>query len=483
MSAELVDLSRPGRYHVVGVGGPGMSAIALVLAEMGHHVSGSDLRQLPVLERLAAAGIEVHVGHQREVVHGVDAITFSSAIPQHNIELDEARRRGVRSLRRAEMLASICAQARSIGVAGTHGKTTTTSMLTLVLIEAQRRPSFIVGGDVTDLGTGAHWSGGEVLVVEVDESDGTHLALPLSGTILTNVDVDHLDHFGTVEALEASFGTYLDGIAGPRVLCFDDPGCVRLAQGRSVIGYGAVEDDHADHPVWPHGPSVWARSLRADKGVFTFDVFVRPHANAPVERLGAVTLPLRGVHNVRNACAVIAMALALDVPFEHIAAALARFGGVERRFDVRGQHGGATLVDDYAHLPAEIDAVLRAARSSGDDWQRVVAVFQPNRYHRMAVMSPAYADAFTAADLVVLTEIYASGTTPLPGVTGKLVVDAVCEAHPEQRVVWLPRRDDVIEYLARELRAGDLCISMGCGDVASLPGEVLQRRQELESLR
>lgn len=483
MSGDLVDLSRPGRYHVVGVGGPGMSAIALVLAEMGHQVSGSDVRHLPVLERLAAAGVEVHVGHRRDVVHGVDAVTFSSAIPQQNIELDEARVCGVRSLRRAQMLASICAQGRSIGVAGTHGKTTTTSMLTLVLVEAQRRPSFIVGGDVTDLGTGAHWSGGEVLVVEVDESDGTHLALPLEGTILTNVDVDHLDHFGTVEALEASFGTYLDSIDGPRVLCFDDPGCVRLAQGRSVIGYGAVEDDDADHPDWQFGPSVWARSLSADKGVFTFTVWNRPHPDAPAEAMGVVTLPLRGVHNVRNACAVIAMARALDVPFEHIAAGLARFGGVERRFDVRGEHGGATFVDDYAHLPAEIDAVLRAARGSGDDWQRIVAVFQPNRYHRMAVMSPDYADAFTAADLVVLTDIYASGTTPIPGVTGKLVVNAVCEAHPEHRVVWIPRRDDLVEYLARELRAGDLCISMGCGDVASLPSEVLERRVELESLR
>lgn len=483
MSHHLIDLSEPGSFHVVGVGGPGMSAIALVLAEMGHRVSGTDLRALPVLDRLAAAGVQVHIGHDRMLVHGVDAVTASSAIPAHNIELDEARQRGTPSLTRAAMLAAICRRARSIGVAGTHGKTTTTSMLTLVLMEAGVRPSFIVGGDVTDMGTGAHWSGGELLVVEVDESDGTHLALPLAGTILTNVDVDHLDHFGTVEALEASFGTYLDGIDGPRVMCFDDPGCLRLAVGRSCTGYGALEHDQDGPPRWPHGGAVWARRLRAVRGVYRFEVCRRTTPESPEETLGEVTLPLRGVHNVRNACGVIAMALELGVDFAAITSALARFGGVARRFDVRGHHAGATLVDDYAHLPAEIDAVLTAARHSGDDWKRIVAVFQPNRYHRMAVMSPAYADAFTAADLVVITDIYASGTTPIPGVTGKLVVNAICEAHPEQQVVWLPDREDLVAFLARELTEGDLCLSMGCGDVADLPTEVLERRLALNPTR
>lgn len=479
MSVPAVDLSIPGRFHIVGVGGPGMSAIALVLAEMGHEVSGSDVRDVPVLQRLEAAGVAIHLGHDRGLVHGVDAVTASSAIPDDNIELDEARLIEVTSLRRADMLAAICAQARGVGVAGTHGKTTTTSMLTLVLMDAGRRPGFIVGGDVTDLGTGAHWSGSDLLVVEVDESDGTHLALPLSGTILTNVDVDHLDHFGTVEALEESFHTYLAGIAGPRVVCMDDPVCRRLGASFPGVGYGVVTDDTSGDPTWCHGPSLWARALTAEAGVCNFTVCRRADAQAEVEVLGDVTLPLRGVHNVRNACGVIAMALELGVDFADAAAALGRFGGVVRRFDIRGEHAGVTLVDDYAHLPAEIDAVLQAARYSGDAWRRIVAVFQPNRYPRMSVLSPDYAHAFTAADVVVLTDIYASGTTPIPGVTGKLVVDAVCEAHPEQQVVWLPRRQDLVDYLARHLGPGDLCISMGCGDVADLPDEILARRHEL----
>jgi UDP-N-acetylmuramate--alanine ligase len=456
-----LDLTDPLRLHVVGVGGPGMSAIAIVLAQMGHRVSGSELRDRPVLDRLRAAAVEVHLGHDRELVHGVDAVTASTAIPATNIELDEARSTGVTVLRRAGMLASICARAQSVAVAGTHGKTTTTSMLLMILAEAGLRPSFIVGGDVTDLGTGAHWTGSRWLVVEADESDGTHLELPLYGTILTNVEVDHLDHYGSFEGIVAGFERYLDQIPGPRVVCADDPVAAELAARNGAITYGLGPADYR------------AVELRPDGGAFVFAV---EHLG---RRLGEVRLPLRGEHNVCNATGAIAMALQIGATFDDAAAALARFGGVARRFDVRGASHGATFVDDYAHLPSEIRAVLRAARASGDGWSRVVAVFQPNRYNRMAEIWADYADAFVDADLVVLTEIYPSGTTPIPGVTGRLVVNAVLDQHPDARVVWLPRRDDLIEYLARTAIDGDVCISMGCGDVASLPDEVLARRVEL----
>jgi UDP-N-acetylmuramate--alanine ligase len=359
------------------------------------------------------------------------------------------------------MLAAICSQARSLAVAGTHGKTTTSSMLMLILAEAAWKPSFVIGGDVTDTGTGAQWTGGEWLVVEADESDGTHLELPLAGTVLTNVEVDHLDHYGTFDAIVDSFDTYLRGVAGPKVLCADDPVCRRLAAAHGAVTYGLDADAH-----------VRATEVQIDHGSLRFTV--ERHG----ERLGQVDLPLRGMHNVRNATGAIALALEIGVPFAACAAALATFGGVARRFDIRGTSFGATLVDDYAHLPAEIDSVLQAARSSGDGWRRLVAVFQPNRFNRMAVMWPDYADAFRAADLVVLTDIYPSGTQPIPGVTGKLVVNAVLDAHPDTRVVWLPRRGDLVDYLAGELRDGDVCISMGCGDIASLPSEVMQRRDE-----
>ena len=459
-----LDLSGPKRLHVVGVGGPGMSAIAIALAEMGHHVSGSDLRERPVLERVRAAGVDVHVGHDRRHVAGCVAVTASTAVPARNIELDEAAKTGIAVLTRAGMLSSICAQAKSLGVAGTHGKTSTTSMLMLILAAAGLRPSFIVGGDVTDMGTGAQWTGGEWLVVEADESDGTHLELPLFGTVLTNVEVDHLDFYGTEAAIVDGFEQYLSQIVGPKVLCIDDPVCAALAGRHGAITYGTSPD--AEYR---------AVDVRPDHGSNSFEVTYRGVT------LGMVELPLRGIHNVRNALGALAMACCVGVAFEVAARALAKFGGVARRFDLRGVDGGAALVDDYAHLPTEISAVLSAARSSGDGWRRVVAVFQPNRFNRMAIMSPAYRDAFVDADLVVLTDIYASGTAPIPGVTGKLVVNAVLDAHPATRLAWMPRRSDLIDYLAKELRVGDVCISMGCGDIASLPDELQLRRAELRA--
>lgn len=458
-----LDLSTPGRYHVVGVGGPGMNAIALVLVGMGHTVSGSDLRDSPVVERLRAAGVTVTIGHDRALVHGMDAVTGSSAIPDRNIELVEAREIGVVTLRRAGMLASICAQAKSLAVAGTHGKTTTTSMLTAILDEARLQPNFLIGGDLNDIGYGAAWPGGDWLVVEADESDGTFLELPLFGTIVTNIEADHLDHFGTLEAIIDGFDTYLAQISGPKVVCADDPNAYALAVKHSAVTYGTHR-----------GATYRISDITSDRGVLGFELHQRN------THLGQVRVPLRGTHNARNAAGATALAMEIGVPFEAAVNALSRFGGVARRFDFRGEHGGITFVDDYAHIPTEIAVVLEAAATSGDDWKRIVAVFQPNRFKRMAVLSPEYADAFVRADLTVITDIYPSGDAPIPGVTGKLVVDAILDNHPRQRVAWLPHRADLVAFLASELRSGDVCISMGCGDVASLPSEVLAELTEVD---
>ena len=455
-----LDLTVPHRLHVVGIGGPGMSAIAIALAEMGHQVSGSDLREHPVLERVRAAEAQVSIGHDRSLVHGANAVTASTAIPSTNIELDEARECAIPVLRRAGMLASICAAAKSLAVAGTNGKTTTTSMLMLMLAEAGNRPSFIIGGDVTDLGTGAQWTGGEYLVVEADESDGTHLELPLFGTILTNVEVDHLDHYGSFDAILHSFDTYLAQIPGPKVVCGDDEHAATLAAAHDTITYGRSA-----------GVDVRAIDVRPANGAFVFGI----ERNG--ESLGTIELPMRGIHNVVNATGAIAMALEVGVPFDDIKTAMAKFGGVARRFDVRGIDGGTTFVDDYAHLPSEISAVLAATRHSGEAWKRVIAVFQPNRYNRISEIWSEYAGAFADADLVVLTDIYASGTTPIPGITGKLIVNAVTEHDQTKQVVWLPRRDDLVEYVARVARDGDIVVSMGCGDIATLPSEVLDARR------
>ena len=463
----IFDLTRPRRIHVVGIGGPGMNAIAQVLCEMGHQVSGSDIHESGVLDRLRALGVSIIVGHDASAVQNCDVVTASTAIPVANIELVTAAAQSVPVLSRAQMLRAICTLKQSVGVAGTHGKTTTSAMLMHILTTAGLQPSFVIGGDVHGLDVGAGWRNGKHLVVEADESDSTHLSLPLFGSILTNVDVDHLDHFATFERIIESFTQYVKNIDGPRVICADDAVCAKIAATHACRTYGMsiVSDVRAVNVVLADGNS-------------RFDIEFRQSGSTEKHDLvGAVELPLRGEHNVLNATAALTMAMELGVEFGVASHALSSFRGVARRFDLRGVDEGVTFVDDYAHLPNEIIAMLRGARDATDKWDRVVAVFQPNRFNRMSVMSAAYANAFNDADVVVITDIYSSGTTPIPGVTGKLVVDAIKNNHPGKRVEWIAQREDLVSFLASTLTNGDLCISMGCGDVAQLPDEVISLRQ------
>ena len=466
MSSAPFDLAIPRRIHVVGVGGPGMNAIATCLVQMGHVVSGSDIRESMVVERMRSIGVMVNIGHDADVVSGCDAVVSSTAIPTSNIERERARRDGIADLSRADMLAAICSVAETLAVAGTHGKSTTTSLLVRIFEQAGRRPNFIVGADMIDEGTGARWTGSETLIVEADESDGTHLRLPLCGTVLTNIDSDHLDHYGSLDGIAEAFERYLAGVGGARgglrVVCIDDPtiaGIVARHPELTWITYGSSES--ADF---------WFDGVRSEHGVTEFTV------HGPGGRRVHITSPLRGMHNVANVTGAAALALSSGVEPEHVVEAVRSFGGVGRRFEIIGTADGATFVDDYAHLPREIDAVLSAARVSGDGWSRVVAVFQPNRYNRMSVMSAEYADAFVGADVVILTDIYASGTAPIEGVTGRLVVDAVLARHPNTDLVWVQSRSDLAAAVDAIVRPGDVCISMGCGDIESLPLEVLALR-------
>ena len=465
-------LDRHRKIHIVGVGGPGMSAIATVLAEMGHVVSGSDIYDHDVIERLRNVGVKINIGHNPEVVANCDAVTGSPAIPKSNVEYQKAISSNIRVLSRAEILSAICKQARSVGVAGTHGKTTTSSMLTAILIEAKLNPSYLIGGDVNDFGRGASWTGSDLFVVEADESDSTHLQLPLMGAILTNVDIDHLDNFQTFDAIRESFKEFISKVNGPRVLCIDDPYCVEIAEQLGSITYSA-EVSNSKTKILKNADFV-ASEISFSNGAAQFTV--SQNVDAQTLRLGIVNIQLRGIHNVRNALGALVMAINLGASFSQAASALAKFGGVARRFDNHGTHSGITYVDDYAHLPNEISAVLAGARDKSDSWSRVVAVFQPNRFNRMSVISHLYADSFSNADLVVVTDIYASGTAAIAGVTGELVVNAIRTAHPKLKVIYQPKRSDLIEFLDSELKPGDLCISMGCGDIAMLPSELISRK-------
>lgn len=456
-----LDLSGPRlTVHVVGAGGAGMSAIASVLLAMGHGVTGTDLKESNGLTRLRAQGATVHVGHDAAHLGPVDAVAVSTAVPASNPEVRAARERGIPVLRRADVLAAIAATRRTVAVSGTHGKTTTASMLALVLGEAELAPSFLIGGDLNEVGSGAVWSSGELFVVEADESDGTFLELAADAVVVTNVEADHLDHYGTLENIRAAFEQFVRQAPGPRVVCADEPNAAALARAAASTTYGtsAGADYRIAEPV--------TRQVGASATIFRRG-----------ERLGELSLPVPGLHNLRNATGALAMAIELGADFDAARRALGRFAGVARRFQFRGEVDGITFVDDYAHNPGKVRAVMEAVDGAG--WGRVVAVFQPHRYSRTEDLWRDFGDAFPGADTLVLTDVFAAGESPRPGVSGHLLVQAVRSARPDQEVVYLPRRDDVVDYLVRELRSGDLCLTLGAGDITTYPDEVIARRRAL----
>ena len=452
-----IDLSgSPLAIHIVGIGGAGMSAIATVLASMGHRVSGSDLKGSAFLDRLRALGVDVRVGHDAANVGDVDVVAASTAIPPTNPEIVAARERTIPVLRRAEILSAVVATKRGVAVGGTHGKTTTSSMLALVLVEAGVHPSFIIGGELNEIGTGAVWDGrGDLLVVEADESDGTFLELPAEAVLVTNVEPDHLEHYGTFDALRAAFDRFLDQAPGPHVVCVDDALAAGLGAAGGAVGYGTNEaaDYRMVDVTTGHG-GVQFTLARRDGGAWP------------------VSLPIPGLHNARNAAGAMAMAIELGAAPEAAVRALGRYAGVARRFELRGSVGGVTFIDEYSHLPSEVAAAIEAANEG--DWQRVVCVFQPHRFSRTAALWQDFEDAFMGADVLAITDVYSAGEAPRPGITGKLIVNTVLDAHPTQRVAWVPHRSDVVTYLKSELRPGDLCLTMGAGDLTTLPDVLLE---------
>ena len=455
-SGRFPELGEPRTIHLVGAGGAGMNAIGLVLAEMGHAVSGSDLRAGPGMTRLAAHGARVVIGHDAANIGSADIVAHSSAVPQGNVELVEARRRGIPVLSRAELLSGICRRKQTLAVGGTHGKTTTSSMLALCLVAAGEHPSFLVGGEVNEIGSGAVWdTAGEWFVVEADESDGTFLELGADAVVVTNVEPDHLDHYGSFDDLAAAFEKFVSRAGGPRIVCADDQQAAALAERvGGCVTYGSAPG--ADYRITS------AHSSRTGAG---FELV------SGTTSIGRCELPLPGLHNVANAAGALAAALELGAAASPMIDALGRFAGVARRFERRGERDGVSFIDDYAHLPSEVTAAIAAARSGG--WKRIVAVFQPHRYSRTAALWQDFADSFADADQLVLTDIYAAGEVPRPGVSTELVLGAVLDSHPYASVAYLPGRAELRSYLRTSLRSGDLCLTLGAGDLTTLADEML----------
>ncbi|MFI5043218.1 MAG: UDP-N-acetylmuramate--L-alanine ligase [Acidimicrobiales bacterium] len=450
-----LDLRHPRAIHIVAVGGAGMSGIATLLAESGHRVTGSDQSGSDSLDRLAALGVTTWIGHDAAHVGDVDAVAVSTAVADDNPEVVEARRRGLPILRRIDVLPALAAVRPLLSVSGTHGKTTTTSMLTVAMRAAGEDVSYLIGAAVPVLGGAAGHRTGRFLVLEADESDGSFLSGPRAGAIVTNVEPDHLEYWGGFDALNAAFVQFLEGTDGPRVVCADDPGSAALAERvAGCVTYGQAQDAiyrMADLNLGPDGST-----------------FVLHGPGGAVE----VRLSVPGAHNATNAAGALALLAETGLDPVAGAAGLATYTGVARRFERRGEADGVTVVDDYAHLPTEVRAALAAGRSGG--WPRVVAVFQPHRYSRTAELWASFADAFGDADVLVLTDIYAAGETPRPGVSGKLIVDAVLDLHPWRRLAWMPTLDDAAAYLVAELRAGDLCMTIGAGDVTTLGPDLIE---------
>ncbi len=450
--AGAVDLSVHRHVHVVGIGGAGMSAIATVLSGMGHRVSGSDVKGSAVTERLRAMGIGVTIGHAPASVVEADLVTYSPAVPGDDVELSEARRRGIPVVARSSVLAAIALARRCVAVAGTHGKTTTASMLSLILVEAGLRPSYLIGADVNETGTNALWDDGEWLVMEADESYGSFGALRPEVAIVTNVEPDHLDHYGTFDSLAGAFAGYL-ARSRRRVVSADDPVAGRLGAEVGALTVGSSPD--ATYRI---------------AGIVTGRSATRFDLRGPGGPLGRIDLAVPGEHNARNAALAAAAALEVGAPFDAARAALARFTGVPRRFEFRGEASGVTFVDDYAHLPSEVRATLAAAKAGG--WQRIVAVFQPHRYSRTAALAESFASAFDDADVVVVTDVYGAGEVPVPGVSGRLVADALARQRG-RAPRYCSSRDELRSAVAAILRPGDLCLTLGAGDLTTLPDELM----------
>ncbi|PPK67538.1 UDP-N-acetylmuramate--L-alanine ligase [Actinokineospora auranticolor] len=453
------------RAHLVGIGGAGMSGIARILLARGHAVSGSDAKETRAFLTLRAQGARIAVGQAADNLDllpgGPTAVVVSTAIKETNPELVEARRRGLPVLHRSEALAALMAGHRVACVAGTHGKTSTTSMLTVALQHCRLDPSFAIGGDLNESGANAHHGTGGIFVAEADESDGSFLAFTPSVAVVTNVEADHLDHHGTVDAYVAVFDRFLDRLApgGVLITCADDPGAVALAaraaaKGLRVRRYGRAATAPGDATLLDYRP--------ADGGGLA-----RVSLDGQEIELG-VAVP--GEHMAGNALAALLAGLELGAPLAGLGAGIAAFGGVRRRFEYKGAAAGVRVYDDYAHHPTEVDAQLRAVRPAAGDG-RVVVVFQPHMYSRTKTFAREFGAALSLADEVVVLDVFGAREEPEPGVSGALVADAV--DLPAGQVHYEPAFDRVPGLVAGLVREGDLVLTMGAGDVTMLGPEVL----------
>ncbi|ABQ38095.1 UDP-N-acetylmuramate--L-alanine ligase [Bradyrhizobium sp. BTAi1] len=456
-----------GPIHFVGIGGIGMSGIAEVLCNLGYTVQGSDASDNANVARLREKGITVSVGHKAENVAGADVVVVSTAIKRDNPELMTARAQRIPVVRRAEMLAELMRLKSCVAIAGTHGKTTTTSMVAALLDAGGIDPTVINGGIINAYGTNARLGAGDWMVVEADESDGTFLKLPADVAIVTNVDPEHLDHFKTFDAVQDAFRAFVENVPfyGFAVMCIDHPvvqALVGKIEDRRIITYGV--NPQADVRLVDLSPA---------NGSSRFKVVFRDRKSGATHEISDITLPMPGRHNASNATAAIAVAHELGISDEAIRKAIAGFGGVKRRFTRTGEWNGVTIIDDYGHHPVEIAAVLKAARESTSG--KVIAVVQPHRYTRLQSLFEEFCTCFNDADAVIVADVYPAGEAPIEGIDRDHFVLGL-RAHGHRDVLPLPQAADLAGIVKRLAKSGDLVVCLGAGNITqwayALPNEL-----------
>ena len=454
---EIPSLAGVERIRLVGIGGAGMRNLARLLVARGLHVSGSDLKDSAALHELRAARVRVDVGHDASLLGSPDVLVVSSAIRDDNPEVAAAASRGIPVWKRQQALAALAAGRRAIAVSGAHGKTTTTSMIASILERAGLDPTYLIGGDLNDSGSGARHGGGDAFVFEADESDGSFLLVPPWIGVITNIDVDHVDFYrGGLEEIEGAFAAF--AARSDRVVAFgDDPILRRVVADADVevTTYGFTDPCDVRVRIEHLGPD-------GARGIVRLDGEELP-----------IALRVDGAHNLANAAGALATARLVGVEPGVAIEALEAFDGVRRRFEHRGDAGGAAFFDDYGQTPTEMEVTVETARR----WrpERLIALVQPHRYWRVRALWRELGASVAAADMVVVTDVYGAAQDPIPGVTGKLVVDGVQIAQPGLRTLYLPHRQDVVSFLGREVRPGDLVVTMGCGDVWMLGDAVRER--------
>jgi UDP-N-acetylmuramate--alanine ligase len=441
--------------HMIGIGGAGMSGIAEVLARRGHSVTGSDLKESPYTRRLREEGITVYIGHAPDQVGDADRVVISTAIPTTNPELLQARRRSIPVIPRAAALAWILQGSRSVAVAGTHGKTTTTSMTAHVLEALGESPTALIGGELNDIGSNVAFGRSDLVVAEADESDRSFLYLRPQAAVVTNIEFDHPDFYSSLDDVVETFSQFVRSLPedGHLVICADDPRCSLVAAEAPcpVTTYGIGSGDLRADPVSPSGYVLFEDD----------------------QRRGEVELGVYGRHNVLNSLAAAAVARWLGHGAFEAASTLRNFGGVRRRFQLKGEQAEIRVVDDYAHHPTELSATLAAARATMPGDGRVIAVFQPHRYSRTRALYREFGASFSSADAVLITEVYGAGEMPQPGVNGKLIVDAICETRGHPEVYYIPQQDVIPAVLQSVSRRGDLVLTLGAGDISKAGEDLL----------